>query len=48
MEVFEELIKPENKPTIYNLACGHCMPTMSIPLGAKVKINGDRSEIVVL
>ena len=41
MEVFEELIKPENKPTIYNLACGHCMPTMSLPLGAKVKIDGD-------
>jgi muramoyltetrapeptide carboxypeptidase len=48
MEIFEELIKPENKPTIYNLACGHCMPTMSIPLGAEVKINGSRSEIVVL
>jgi len=48
MEVFEELIKTENKPTIYNLACGHCMPTMSLPLGAMVKINGDKSEIVVL
>ncbi|MCE5219702.1 MAG: LD-carboxypeptidase [Clostridium sp.] len=48
MEVFEELIKTENKPTIYNLACGHCMPTMSIPLGVKVKINGDRGEIIVL
>lgn len=48
MEVFEELILPENKPTIYSLACGHCMPTMSIPLGAKVKIDGDKSEIIVL
>jgi len=48
MEVFEELIKTENKPTIYNLACGHCMPTMSIPLGAMVKINGDKGEIIVL
>lgn len=48
MEIFEELIKTENKPTIYNVACGHCIPTMSIPLGSKVKINGDRSEIVVL
>ncbi|CUU48080.1 S66 peptidase family protein [Clostridium beijerinckii] len=48
MEIFEELIKPENTPTIYNLACGHCAPTISIPLGAKVKINGERSEIVIL
>jgi len=48
MEVFEELIKTEKKPTIYNLACGHCMPTISIPLGSEVKINGDKSEIIVL
>ena len=48
MEVFEELIKPENKPTIYNVVCGHCMPTMSLPLGAIVKINADKGEITVL
>lgn len=48
MEVFEELIKPENKPTIYNVACGHCMPTMSLPLGSKVMIDGDKSEITIL
>lgn len=48
MEVFEELIVPENKPTIYNLACGHCMPTMTIPLGENVIIDGDSSEVIVL
>ena len=48
MEVFEELILPENKPTIYNLACGHCMPTMSLPLGATVKIDTKNNEIIVL
>jgi len=48
IEIFEELIKTENKPTIYNLACGHGTPTISIPLGAKVKINGERKEIVIL
>ena len=48
MEIFEELIKTENTPTIYNLACGHCIPTMSIPLGANIKINGDKGEITVL
>ncbi|AQR95761.1 S66 peptidase family protein [Clostridium saccharoperbutylacetonicum] len=47
MEVFEEIIIPENKTTIYNLACGHCMPTISIPLGTKIKINGYRSEIIM-
>lgn len=47
MEIFEELIIPENKPTIYNLACGHCLPTMSIPLGANVKINTKYNEILI-
>ena len=48
IEIFEELIKPENKPTLYNLICGHCMPTMSIPLGAEIKINTENNEILVL
>lgn len=48
MEIFEELIIPENKPTIYNLACGHCMPTMSIPMGAKIKIDTENNEIFLL
>ena len=47
LEVFEELIKPENKPTIYNVICGHCMPTMSLPLGAMIKSDGDKGEITV-
>lgn len=47
MEVFEELIIPENKPTIYNLACGHCLPTISLPLGAKVIIDADKREIEI-
>jgi muramoyltetrapeptide carboxypeptidase len=47
MEIFEELIAPENKPTIFNLACGHCLPTMSIPLGAKVKIDTANKEIFI-
>jgi muramoyltetrapeptide carboxypeptidase len=47
MEVFEEIIIPENKTTIYNLACGHCMPTISLPLGTKIKINGYKSEIIM-
>lgn len=48
VEVFEELIKPECKPTIYNVACGHTMPTMSLPLGAKAMIDGDKGEITIL
>lgn len=48
LEVFEELIVPENKPTIYNIACGHCLPTMTLPLGAKIRMNTKNKEIKVL
>lgn len=48
IQIFEELIIPENKPTIYNVACGHCMPTMSLPLGAKITMDGDKSQILIL
>ena len=48
MEIFEELIIPENTPTIYNLACGHCLPTISIPLGGEVKIDTKNNKIFFL
>lgn len=47
-EIFEELIVPENKPIIYDICCGHSLPTMTLPLGAKVKMNANRQEIRVL
>ncbi|WP_160691752.1 LD-carboxypeptidase [Clostridium sp. C2-6-12] len=47
MEIFEELIIPENKPTIYNIACGHCLPTISLPLGAKVNMDTENNELIV-
>lgn len=48
LEIFEELIAPENKPTIYNIACGHCLPTMTLPLGAKIRMNTKKNEIKIL
>ena len=33
-EIFEELIVPAGKPAVMNLACGHALPSMSLPLGA--------------
>lgn len=46
IEIFNELIASENKPTIYNVSCGHCVPTMSLPLGEEVFIDGDKSKII--
>ncbi|NLG92183.1 MAG: LD-carboxypeptidase, partial [Clostridiales bacterium] len=47
-QIFEELIVPEHKPAIMNLACGHGMPSMSLPLGKTVEINSISCKINVL
>lgn len=44
-EIFKELIATENKPTIYNIACGHSTPTMTIPMGAFSKIHDGKFMI---
>lgn len=47
-EVFNEIILPNKKPTIYNVACGHCLPTLTLPLGAKASLNTELKEFKVL
>ena len=32
-EVFQELIVPAGKPAISGVVCGHCNPTMALPMG---------------
>lgn len=44
--VLEGVFAPYGKPTVMNLRCGHCMPTASLPLGAKVEI--DNGKITIL
>ncbi|MBN1045961.1 MULTISPECIES: LD-carboxypeptidase [unclassified Clostridium] len=48
IQIFEELIAPERKPTLYDVCCGHCLPTLTLPLGAKIKINANSKEINIL
>lgn len=45
VEIFNEIIKPLNKPTIYDVECGHCFPTASLPLGANCKLDADSGQI---
>lgn len=47
-EIFDEIIVPENKPAIMNVACGHCLPTMSIPMGDTFYMNCDTLDIIHL
>jgi muramoyltetrapeptide carboxypeptidase len=47
-EIFAELIAPAGKPTITDLACGHVIPTLSLPLGARVSMDADACTLTVL
>ena len=47
-EVFNEIILPLKKPTISNLICGHCLPTLTLPLGAKILLDANNKKIKIL
>lgn len=46
-EIFDELIAPAGKPVLMGLACGHCIPTLSLPLGAPAVLDADARTLEV-
>lgn len=48
LEIFNDLIGPMNKPTIYNIRAGHCNPMITLPLGKKVLLDADKCEITYI
>lgn len=44
-EVIEDRILKLNKPTLMNIMCGHDNPKLTIPIGAKAKLNCKNSSI---
>ena len=38
-DIYRELIVPAGKPTISGVVCGHCEPTMSLPMGRTFKLD---------
>ena len=38
-DIYQELIVPAGKPTISGVVCGHCSPTMSLPMGRLFKMD---------
>lgn len=46
--IFNEIIVPLNKPTIMDITCGHCLPTMSLPLGRTIHVNAETQIIKVV
>ena len=47
-EVFRELIVPAGRPVLAGLACGHTLPTLSLPLGAMAAMDADTGRLEVL
>lgn len=47
-EIFAELILPAGKPVLSGLACGHVLPTMALPLGARARMDAGAQTLEVL
>ena len=46
-EIFRQLIVPAGKPAVYDVACGHVLPTLSLPLGRICTLDADNSKIIM-
>lgn len=45
-QVFDDLL-PQGKPVLMSYTCGHCLPTMSLPLGARAKLDADAKTLTI-
>lgn len=46
--IFQEILGPLNIPIIKDITCGHCLPTMSLPLGRTITIDTENQWIKVI
>lgn len=46
-EIFQQLIVPSGKPAIMDVACGHCLPTLALPMGRMCTLDGDSCTITL-
>lgn len=44
-EILKDRVEKYNKPCIYNLKSGHCMPMITIPFGIKCKLDASNQTI---
>ena len=45
--IFGQLIVPEGKPTIANVLCGHCLPTLALPMGRMCRVDGENTSVIL-
>ena len=46
--IFNEILVPFDKPIVMDIACGHCLPTMTLPLGRTITFNATTQIIEVV
>lgn len=46
-DLWEKMIAPFGKPTIYNVMAGHCKPTLTLPLGVDVTLDASNKQLIV-
>lgn len=46
--IFEELLVPAGKPILSDITCGHCLPTLTLPLGKTISMNTETKTIKVI
>lgn len=46
-EIFEQLIVPAGKPAVTDVACGHCLPTLALPLGRMCALDAAKGIITL-
>lgn len=44
-EIFKQLVAPAGKPTIMDVTCGHCLPTLALPMGRMCHMDADSCTI---
>lgn len=46
-EIFAQLIAPAGKPTLSNLVCGHCLPTLALPMGRMCTLDAEHTTVIL-
>jgi len=47
MAVFEEIIGPLGKPTIYDVEAGHCSPMITLPFGVRAFLDAEEGRLII-
>ncbi|WP_373370787.1 S66 peptidase family protein [Lederbergia panacisoli] len=47
-DLFEKIIAPTGKPTIFNVSAGHGKPTLSLPLGHSVFLDAEKGKFSIV